>query len=147
MGTAGPCRYPSLLIGEQGAATFFCPAIARCLLLDFFSPGNVSVGFEMIIVKEFLARSDIAQGVDENAPLRFADFAIGIAGMVDPLGFIPANRRIDHPFTVADCEKIHSKIIEFCGNTRPSNAPASVFNNALAFPKRFRREHATAMDT
>lgn len=52
---------------------------------------DVCIGLEVVIVKKFLARFDIAQGMDEDAPLGFADFAIGFAGMIDPLGFVSAN--------------------------------------------------------
>lgn len=66
--------------------------------------------------------------------------------MVDPLRFVSVHRRIDHPFSVADREEIHPRIVEFAGDARPQNSLSGIFNDAVAFSERFRSEHAAAVD-
>ena len=61
--------------------------------------------------------------------------------------FVSVYRRIDHPTTVADREVINAEIVQFVWNAGPSNSPAGVFDNALAFTKRTRGEDAAAVNT
>ena len=64
--------------------------MADRFLFDFFCARDVDD--QAIIVKEFFARSDIAQGLDENAAAAVFDrFAVGIAGMIDPACFVSAD--------------------------------------------------------
>ena len=107
---------------------------------------DVVVGFEVVIVKQFFARPDLAQGVNENSAASFADLAIGITGMINPSRLVSSNRRINDPFTIADCEIVHAGIVQFVWNARPQNPAAGVFDNAVASPKRFARENAATMN-
>ena len=97
--------------GQQRSTTVGGSTATRRFSFNFLGSGNIRIGFEMVIVKQFLARSDVAQGVDENSTPGFADFAIGIARMVDEPRFVSLNRGVDHPFAVADREKIHSRVV------------------------------------
>ena len=65
--------------------------------------------------------------------------------MIDPLRFVPTDRRVNDGAAVADSEIIYPLLIEVAGNSRPRNALTGVLDDALAFPERFRREHAAAV--
>jgi hypothetical protein len=119
--------------------------VARRFLFDLFGARDVVVGLKLVIVREFFARFNISQGVNEDSPPLFPHYTIRFAGMIDPLRFVSSNRGVDHPFAIANPEKVHPRILLVVGNRRPQNAATSVFDNSFASPKRFPRKNAATM--
>ncbi|MEY2555366.1 MAG: hypothetical protein QOF93_510 [Verrucomicrobiota bacterium] len=118
--------------------------MADRFLFDFFCARDVDD--QAIIVKEFFARADIPQGLDENpAAAVFDRFAVWLAGMIDPPGFVSADGGIDHFFFVIEPEIICARIIEVLRNGRPQNTAPGVFDDARAFADRFGRENAATV--
>ena len=62
--------------------------MARELLFGRF--GNRFVQLHVIIIKEFLARLDVAQRIDEDAVVFLDRFAVWIARMIDPARIVTA---------------------------------------------------------
>ena len=90
--------------------------MARRFLFDLFGARDVVVDFEVVIVREFFARFNISQGVNEDPPPLFPHFTIRFAGMIDPARFIPANCGIDHCFPIVEPEIIRLPIVLIVGN-------------------------------
>jgi hypothetical protein len=99
---------------------------------DFFCARDVDG--EAIIVKEFFAGADVAQGFDEDPAAIVLDrFAIGIAGMIDPARFVAADCGVDHSFSVVKSEIVGAQVVRFLRDARPENAASDVFNDERAF--------------
>lgn len=115
--------------------------MANRFLFDLFCARDVDD--QAIIVKEFFARADITQGLDENAAAAVFDrFAIWIAGMIDPACFVSADGGIDHFFFVIETEIVCARVIEILRNIRPQNTASGVFDDARVFADRSDRENA-----
>ena len=93
--------------------------MAGRFLFDLFGARDVVVDFEVVIVKEFFARFDTSQGVNEDPPSLFPHFTVRFAGVIDPLRFIPANCGIDHCFPIVEPKIVHPRIVQFSRNARP----------------------------
>lgn len=92
--------------------------MANRFFLDFLRTRDVDD--QAIIVKEFFARADIAQGFDVNAAaVVFDRFAVWIAGMIDPAGFVAADRGIDHFCIVIESEIVGPLVVEILRDVRP----------------------------
>ena len=103
---------------EHVAATIWRSTMADRFLFDFFCARDVDD--QAIIVKEFFARADVPQGLDENAAAAVFDRgAVWIAGMIDPACFVSTDRGIDHFFFVVESEIIGAQVIQVLGNIRP----------------------------
>lgn len=134
-----------LFFFEERAATFWRAAPTGRFGFEFFCAGRVD--HESIIVKEFFARADIAQGMDEDAlTMIFARFAVRIAGMIDEARFISADRGVDHLFLIIEPEIISALVVDLFRDARPENASPGVFNNARTFADRLRGKNAAAVN-
>ena len=103
--------------------------------------------FGVVVVEEFFPRADIAQSLDENAAaVVFDRFAVGIAGMIDPLRFVSTDAGIDHLCLIIQPELVRARIVKIFRNVRPQNAAPGVSDDEFAFPDRSGGENATAVD-
>src|SRR5450830_835317 len=117
----------------------------------FLDGGRVALVVDQgVVVIEFLARRNFAQGVDEDAAVFLVGFAIRFAGVVDPAGVVAMVPAIDH-IAVGQGE-IKSVVDGTAGGGgaaqrfRPVDAAARVFDDALARFDDAGREHAVAVD-
>ena len=85
----------------------------------------------MIIIKEFLARLDVAQRIDEDAVVFLDRFAVWIAGMIDPARVVTANFWIDY-LAVFQTEVESVWIVFVVGSGFPGDAFACVFDDTPA---------------
>ena len=119
--------------------------MADRFLFYFFCARDVDD--QPIIVKEFFARADIPQGLDENpAAAVFDRFAVGIAGMIDPARFVSANGGVDHFLVVIEPEIICLRIVLLLRNGGPQNAAAGVLDDFLALADGRCRKNTAAVD-
>ena len=72
--------------------------MTRVILLQL--PGAGLVNFQTVIVKEFFARRDRANGINENTIAFLDRFAIRRAGMINPTRIISPNLGIDDIFAI-----------------------------------------------
>src|SRR5690606_6825566 len=95
---------------RHGAAAAFCAAQAFVLFSDGL--GEPLVQYQAIVVIQLLAALDIAQGLDEHAMVvSFFGFAVGLARVVDPLGFVATHAAVDHLAVTQRKEKRVKRII------------------------------------
>jgi hypothetical protein len=118
--------------------------VARELLFGRF--GNRFVQLHVIIIKEFLARLDVAQRIDEDAVVFLDRFAIWIARMIDPARVVTANFWIDY-IAVFQTEVESVWIVVVVGSGFPGDAFALVLDNARAFGNELRGVNAPAVHT
>ena len=103
------------------------------------------VHFKLVIVGEFFARLNVAQRVDEDAPVFFDRFAVRVAGMIDPARVVPANPRVDHYYAAIQTEEECVRVVGVVGHTFPGDAFSGVFDDARLFPDAFRGKNAAPM--
>jgi hypothetical protein len=116
--------------------------VARELLFGRF--GNRFVQLHVIIIKEFLARLDVAQRINEDAVVFLDRFAVWIARMIDPARVVTANFRIDY-IAVFQPEVESVWIVVVVRGGFPGDAFACVFDDARAFGNEVRGVNAPAM--
>src|SRR4029453_6822462 len=104
-------------------------AVAREFPLRFF--GDRFVDFQRVIVKEFLARSDIAHRVDEDAVVFLDRFAVRVAGMVDPSRRVSTDLGVDY-LAVIEAEIECVRIVLVVRSAVPGDALAGVLDDAGA---------------
>jgi hypothetical protein len=105
--------------------------VAPELLLGRF--GDRFVQLHVIIIKEFLARLDVAQRINEDSVVFLDRFAVWIARMIDPARVVTANFRIDY-IAVVQPEVESVRVVMVVGGGFPRDALACVFDDARAFP-------------
>ena len=133
---------------QQGAAATRAAAPARIFRLEFARQWRVDD--EAVVIVQLLADADIAQCVDEHAPLVLIGLAIGFARMIDPARGVATDVAIDHVLVV------DVKIKRVIGLRRivrvatqglfPTDDLADIFHQALAFGNVADRENAFAVD-
>ena len=97
-----------------------------------------------VIVKEFLARFDVAYRVDENAVVFLDRFAVRVAAMVDPARVVSADLGIDY-FAAFEAEIECVRIVLVIGSAIPGYALARVFDDAGALGDELRGVNAAAV--
>src|SRR5438874_9101795 len=98
----------------------------------------------MIIIKEFLARLDVAQRIDEDPVVFLERFAVWIAGMIDPARVVTANFWIDY-IAVFQTEVESVWIVVVIGSGFPGDAFACVLDDPRAFGYELRGVNAPAV--
>jgi len=78
---------------QQSTSTLFSATPARVLGFQFW--GIALIDDEPIVVVEFITRFDLFDRFDKNMISNFIRFAIGIAGMIDPLGAVALHAAVD----------------------------------------------------
>jgi hypothetical protein len=104
------------------------------------------VDFQPVIIKQFLASLDVANGMDEDAIIFFDSFAVRIARVIDPPRVVTANFWIDYiaVFQPKD-ESVWTVLV--VGGGFPGDAFSRVFDNASAFGNELHRVNAPAVHT
>jgi len=125
---------------RTAAAGVIGQQLGRVLLVDH----------QAVVVVEFFAGFDFAQGADENPPARLVRFAIGRARMVDPTCIVATEKRIDHVF-LADMEiKRVVRVVGVVGMAFlrffPADDLAGVLDDDFAFGDGHQGKHPFAMD-
>jgi hypothetical protein len=115
---------------EQRATAFRRAAGTSTFVFDFFGARDVVIKAQAIIVKEFFARFNTSYRVNEDPPPLFPHFTVRVAGMIDPLRFIPANCGIDDRFPIVEPEIVCLHIVLVVGNRRPQNTAASILDDS-----------------
>jgi len=118
--------------------------MADRFLFDFFCARDVDD--QAIIVREFFARADVVQGLDENpAAVVFDRFAVWIAGMIDPACFVSADGGVDHFCFVVESEVVCPRFIQVLRNGRPQNAASGILDNTRSLSDRRCRKNAATV--
>jgi len=65
--------------------------------------------------------------------------------MIDPARFVPADRRVDHFFSIIQAEQECVRVIEIVRHVLPQNAFAGVLDDPGAFGDRFAGVHSTTV--
>ena len=103
-----------------------------------------------IVVIQFLTGRNVAQSLDENAPVHLISFAIAVARMVDPARRVATHLGVNH----VGC--INVKVKRVVGVLRvvrmaclgffPGNDLPNVLDDGLALSDILQRKHTLAMD-
>jgi hypothetical protein len=99
---------------------------------------------EIVVIGEFFACPDVANGTNNNPAFDFVGFAIRVAGVIDERSDTVA---VNHVFAIEKTEQVCSRrlivnrIRSFVGKSR-----AGVFNNDFPFCNRNRCVYAIAVD-
>jgi len=112
---------------------------------DFLGAGFIH--FQLVIVDKFLARSNIAQCVNEDATALLNRLAIRVTGMIDPARLITTNRRIDHNCAIIQTEEECVRVVGLIGHTFPGHAFPSVFDDAGRLPDGMISKNSATVDT
>ncbi len=123
---------------QTGVGTFECGGVA-------FVQGQA------VVIVEFFAARDIAQGIDEHAAVFLAGFAVWLAGMVDPAGIVAVAAAVDD-LAVFQAEKERMEVVGRLGvfalyGFFPGDVLAFIFDDAGAFGDLTGGEDASAVDT
>src|SRR5437764_1319499 len=136
------CLFAGFLELNHRTAAIQGAAVARELLLGCFSDRFVDL--HVIIIKEFLARLDVAQRIDEDPVVFLERFAVWIARMVDPARIVTANFWIDY-IAVFQTEVESVWIVVVIGSGFPGDAFACVLDDPRAFGYELRGANAPAV--
>src|SRR5207248_2775353 len=86
--------------------------------------------------------------MDKDATILVLDrFAVRVAGVIDPTGFVPADLGVDDVGAIVDPKKKCMRIIHVGRNTLPRDAATRVFNDAPAFSDGSGRENAPTVNS
>lgn len=116
--------------------------MARELLFGRF--GDRFVQLHVIIIKEFLAGSDVPQRINKDPAVFLDRFAVWIAGVIDPARVVTANFWINY-IAVFQTEVESVWIVVIVGSGFPGDAFACVFDDARAFGNELRGVNALAV--
>ena len=117
-------------------------------ILSFDRARDRFVHLELIIVRQFFARADVAQGMDKDATIVFLDrFAVRVAGVVDPTRFVPADLGVDDVGAIVDPKKKCVHTVHIGWDTFPRDAATRVFNDAPALSDGSGSENAPTVNS
>ncbi len=92
----------------------------------------------MVIIKEFLAGVDVAQGIDEDAVVFLDRFTVRVARMIDPARLVTPNFWVYY-VAVFQTEVESMWVVSVVGSSFPGDAFTCVFDDASAFGNEVRR--------
>lgn len=116
----------------------------------FCRAGMPLAELQIVVIGEFLFRTDVTAGIDKNPGALFLHLAIGRARVIDPAGGVAAPRRIDYQFVLEREEhRVGRMLMHISVPTVRliiGDQFASVFNDSRSFWNMDQREHAATVN-